>query len=68
VLKVPEEISCTQSVGTRWIIVASLLWGSWCYKCLLFDVGVDLTGVSQLLACSWGSSSKLLLSLGLWQH
>jgi hypothetical protein len=60
VLEVPEEISCTQSVGTRWIILASLVWSSWCHKCLLLcvdvglsgigidppDVGVDLSGVS----------------------
>jgi hypothetical protein len=51
-LEVPEEIERTQSAGTRWIIMASLLWGSWCHKRLLTDVGVDLTGNSQLLACS----------------
>jgi hypothetical protein len=45
VLEVPMEVSCTQSVGTRWIILASLLWGSWCHKCLLPGVGVGLSGV-----------------------
>jgi hypothetical protein len=34
-----------QSVGARYIILASLLWGSWCHKCLLPDVGIDLSGV-----------------------
>jgi hypothetical protein len=32
-----------QSVGTRWIILASLLWGSWCHKCLLRSIGVGLS-------------------------
>jgi hypothetical protein len=45
-LEVPEEIERTQSAGTRWIITASLQWGSWCHKRLLTDVGVDLTGNS----------------------
>jgi hypothetical protein len=61
-LEVLEEVSGTQSVGTRWIIAASLLWGSWCRRCLLPDVGVDLTGVNRLLACTWCRSSELLLS------
>jgi hypothetical protein len=61
-LEVPEDVSRMYSVGTRWIVVASLLWGSWCCRYLLLDVGVDLTGVSRLLACTWGSSSELLLS------
>jgi hypothetical protein len=30
--------------------------------CLLPDVGVDLSGVSRLLACTWGSNNDLLLS------
>jgi hypothetical protein len=30
---------------------------------LLPDVGVDLTGVSLWLACTWRSNSELLLSL-----
>jgi hypothetical protein len=51
-----------QSVGTRWIIVASLLWGSWCRRCLLPDVGIDLSGVSRLLGYTWGSNNDLLLS------
>jgi hypothetical protein len=34
-----------QSVGTRCIILASLLWSSWCHKYLLPDVGVDLSEV-----------------------
>jgi hypothetical protein len=34
-----------QSVGTRYIILASLLWDSWCHKFLLPGVGVDLSGV-----------------------
>jgi hypothetical protein len=42
--------------------VASLLWGSWCRRCLLPDVGVDLSGVSRLLGYTWGSSSDLVLS------
>jgi hypothetical protein len=35
--------------------VAPLLWGRWCHECLLLGVGVDLSGVSRLKACSWGS-------------
>jgi hypothetical protein len=62
VLKVPEEVSRTQSVGMRWIIMASLLQSSWCRRCLLPGVGIDLSGVSRLLAYTWGSSSELLLS------
>jgi hypothetical protein len=57
-LEVPGEISRTRSVGTRWIIVASLLWGSWCRRCLLPDVGIDLTGVSRLLACTWAATTS----------
>jgi hypothetical protein len=34
-----------QFVGTRWIILASLLWSSWCHKCLLLGVGVGLSGI-----------------------
>jgi hypothetical protein len=45
VLEVPEEVSCTQCVGTRCIILVSLLWGGWCHKCLLPGVGVGLSGV-----------------------
>jgi hypothetical protein len=44
-LEVPEEISHMQSIGTRWIITASLLWGSWCHKRLLPGVSVDLSGI-----------------------
>jgi hypothetical protein len=44
----------------RWIIVASLLWGRWCHKCLLREVGVDLSDIVQLEVCRWGSD--LLLS------
>jgi hypothetical protein len=51
-LEVPEEISRTYSVGTRWIVMASLLWGRWYHKCLLLGVGVDLSGVNRLKACS----------------
>jgi hypothetical protein len=61
-LEVPEEVSHTQSVGTRWIIMASLLWGSWCHRCLLPNVGVDLSNVGWLVACTWGSGGKVLLS------
>jgi hypothetical protein len=65
-LEVPEEVSCTYSVGARWIIVASLLRGSRCHRCLLPDVVVDLSGVERLLtwllACTRGSNSDLLLS------
>jgi hypothetical protein len=60
-LKVPEEVSRTQSVGMRWIIMASLLQSSWCRRCLLPGVGIDLFGVSRLVAYTWGSSSELLL-------
>jgi hypothetical protein len=42
--------------------VASLLWGRWCHKCLLRGVDVDLSGVSRLKACTWGSGCDLLLS------
>jgi hypothetical protein len=51
-----------QSVGTRWIIAASLLRGSWCRGCLLPDVDVDLTGISRWLACNRGRNGELLLS------
>jgi hypothetical protein len=34
-----------RSVGTRWIILALLLWGSWSHKCLLPGVGVGLSGI-----------------------
>jgi hypothetical protein len=44
-LEVPEEVSCTYSIGARWIIVASLLRGSRCRRCLLPGVVVDLSGV-----------------------
>jgi hypothetical protein len=42
--------------------LASLLWGSWCHKCLLPGVGIDLSGISRLKACTWGSGCDLLLS------
>jgi hypothetical protein len=48
------------------IVVVSLLRGSWCRKCLLPGVVIDLLGVERLLtwllSCAWDSSSKLLLS------
>jgi hypothetical protein len=47
--KVPEEVSCTYSISSRLIIVALLLRGGWCHRCLLLGVVVDLTGVEQLL-------------------
>jgi hypothetical protein len=46
----------------RWIILASLLWARWCHECLLRGIGVDLSGISRLKACTWGSSYDLLLS------
>jgi hypothetical protein len=42
--------------------LASLLWGSWYHKCLLPGVGIDLSGISRLKACTWGSGCDLLLS------
>jgi hypothetical protein len=42
--------------------VASLLWGRRCHKCLLHEVGIDLSGVSRLKTCSWGSGCDVLLS------
>jgi hypothetical protein len=42
--------------------VASLLWGRWYHECLLLGVGVDLSAVSRLKACNWGSGCDLLLS------
>jgi hypothetical protein len=42
VLEIPEEVSCAYSVGMRWVIMASLLRGSWCRRCLLAGVVVDL--------------------------
>jgi hypothetical protein len=51
-LEVLEEVSCMQYVGTRWINMASLLLGSRCCRCLLLNVGVDLSSVSWLLACT----------------
>jgi hypothetical protein len=38
------------------------MWGSWCRKCLLSDIDVDLTGISRWLACTWGRNGELLLS------
>jgi hypothetical protein len=38
-----------------------LLWGRWCHKCLLREIGVDLSDIGQLEVCTWGSD--LLLSL-----
>jgi hypothetical protein len=43
--------------------VASLLWGRSCHKCLFHGVGIDLSGVSRLKACTWGNNYDLLLSL-----
>jgi hypothetical protein len=40
--------------------LASLLWGRWCHKSLLHGIGVDLSDISQLEVCTWGSN--LLLS------
>jgi hypothetical protein len=48
-LKVPGEVSCTYSVGARLNIVASLLRGSRCRRCLLPGIVVDLTDVKWLL-------------------
>jgi hypothetical protein len=42
--------------------VVSLLWGSWCRRCLLPNVGVDLSSISWLLAYTWDSDRELLLS------
>jgi hypothetical protein len=42
--------------------MASLLRSSWCRRCLLPGVVIYLSGVSRLLAYTWGSSSDLLLS------
>jgi hypothetical protein len=50
--KIPEKVSCTQSVGTRWIIVAPLLRSGWCYGYPLTDVAVDLPSVNRLLTCT----------------
>jgi hypothetical protein len=61
-LEVPEVISRTQSTGTKWFIMASLLWCSWCRRCLLPNVSVDLSSVSWLLAYTWDGDSELLLS------
>jgi hypothetical protein len=45
------------------IVVASLMRGSQCRRCLLPSVVVDLSGVERLftwlLTCTWGSSCKL---------
>jgi hypothetical protein len=46
----------------RWIILASLLWGRWGHKCLLCEIGVDLSDIRQLEVCTWGND--LLLSSG----
>jgi hypothetical protein len=35
--------------------MASLLWGCWCHKCLLHEIGVDLSDIGQLEVCTWGS-------------
>jgi hypothetical protein len=43
--------------------MASLLRSSWCSGCLLPDVGVDLSGISRLVAYTWGGSGELLLLL-----
>jgi hypothetical protein len=42
--------------------VASLLWCRWCHKCFLCGVGVNLSSVSRLKACTWGRGYDLLLS------
>jgi hypothetical protein len=64
--KVPEEVSCTQSIGTRWIVMVSLLRGSWCCRYLLTGVVIGLSGINWLLnlllTYTWGRSSELLLS------
>jgi hypothetical protein len=46
---VTEEVSCTQSVGARWIVMASLLRGSWCCRYLLANVVIGLFDVNRLL-------------------
>jgi hypothetical protein len=65
-LKVSEEVSGTYSVGAMLIVVASLLRGGRCRRCLLPGVVINLSGVERLLtwllAYTWGSSHKLLLS------
>jgi hypothetical protein len=44
------------------IVVASLLRGNRCRRCLLPGVVIDMSGVEWLLTCTWGSNIKLLLS------
>jgi hypothetical protein len=58
-LKVPQEVSGTQAIRTRFI--ASLAWlrGSW--RCLLPDVVVDLPGVDWLLIYSLSNCNEFLL-------
>jgi hypothetical protein len=42
--------------------VAPLLRSGWCCRYLLTGIFIDLSGVSRLLAYTWGSSRDLLLS------
>jgi hypothetical protein len=56
-LKVPQEVSSTQAVRMRFM----LLRVCWCCGCLRPDVVVALPGVAYLLTCGWGSSNEFLL-------
>jgi hypothetical protein len=38
------------------------LWGRWCHEFLLRGISIDLSGVSRLKACTWGSGGDFSLS------
>jgi hypothetical protein len=56
-LKVPQEVSGTRAVGTRFM----LLRVCWCHGCLFSVVVVALPSISCVLICGWSSYSEFLL-------
>jgi hypothetical protein len=56
-LKVPQEVSGTQAVRTR----AMLLRVCWCRGCLFSDIVVALPSISCVLICGWSNCSEFLL-------
>jgi hypothetical protein len=58
-LKVPHEVSGTQAVRTRFM----LLRVCWCRRCLFSDVVVALPNISCVLTCGWSNCSEFLLPM-----
>jgi hypothetical protein len=56
-LKVPQEVSSTQAVRTRF----TPLRVCWCRGCLLPDVVVALPNIGYVLTYDWSSCSEFLL-------